>query len=322
MPQTSSLGYMSRGAPSRVSSSSSPTTRARATGIEVVAVNTSVDPPSCAIPVPRRLLTAWNGAMFLLHATLATVTLVIGNNDLTVPLFRTRNDFRFLDPNATDGAWEIVPTYEESGALRFTWLVALFFVLSAVFHLLNATLLRALYLRNLERCYSPTRWIEYALSAPIMIVLISYTLGVRNREVLLAQFVLVLITMPFGYWVEVVARPRSAEEWNGSLAYRLYPWAIGHVPQIAAWVLILLTFYDGQDQTDRAPWFVHAILWFELVLFFSFGAASVLSQWSAPRYFYRGELLFQILSLVSKGLLGILLLVNVLMLSRFDDLYD
>ena len=43
------------------------------------------------------------------------------------------------------------------------------FVLSAAFHLLNATLLRALYLRNLERCYSPTRWIEYALSAPIMI---------------------------------------------------------------------------------------------------------------------------------------------------------
>jgi hypothetical protein len=67
---------------------------------------------------------------------------------------------------------------------------------------------------------------------------------------------------------------------------------------------------------------VHAILWAELVLFFSFGLASLWSQIQPPKRFYQGELMFQVLSLVSKGLLGSLLIANVLMLSRFDDLYN
>ena len=41
-----------------------------------------------------------------------------------------------------------------------------------------------------------------------------------------------------------------------------------------------------------------------------------------PRHFYRGELAFQVLSLTAKGLLGGLLLGNVLMLSAFEELYD
>ena len=84
-----------------------------------------------------------------------------------------------------------------------------------------------------------------------------------------------------------------------------------------------MQFYDGNiDPTDSVPWWVHLILWVELALFFSFGAAAALAQWSTPDRFYRGELLFQVLSLVSKGLLGILLLSNVLMLSRFEDIYE
>lgn len=330
MPQSSSLGFTSWGsttpelsAATRVGPVMNAALRPRAIDI------TTPVPSATRIAVPAGQLTAWNGAMFLFHTILATVTLVVGNNDLMVPLFKTRLDFRFTNETASGEMssgdarpWEIVPTYEESGSLPFTWLVAMFFILSATFHLLNATALRSFYLRSLEECYSPTRWIEYTLSAPLMIVLISYTLGIRNQEVLFSQFVLVMITMPFGYWVEVVSRPKNQDEWKGSLLYRLYPWFIGHIPQIAAWFLIIATFYDGMDQVDRAPWFVHLILWMELVLFFSFGAASVLSQWYAPRFFYRGEILFQVLSLVSKGLLGLILLTNVLMLSRFDDLYN
>ena len=67
---------------------------------------------------------------------------------------------------------------------------------------------------------------------------------------------------------------------------------------------------------------MYVILWAELALFFSFGLGSLVSQLAPPRYFYRGELLFQVLSLVSKGLLGGLLLSQVLMLSRFEEAYD
>lgn len=268
--------------------------------------------------------------MVLFHASLAAVTLSLGNLDLTVPLYKTLLDFvpRTEAASGGEGArelrgWDLIPSYGPGGELNLTVLVGTFFLLSALFHLLNATALRSFYLAELARCRTPTRWIEYSLSAPIMILVIAYGLGIRDRGTIVAIAVLVGITMPFGYWTETVARPASETEWTLPLATRLGPWVLGHVPQTAAWFLIVWQFYDSvADATDRVPWFVPVILWGELVLFFSFGAAALLSQLYAPRYFYRGELLFQVLSLGSKGLLGGLMISNVLMLSRFDEIYD
>lgn len=276
-------------------------------------------PGEVTMAVPTCHLMRWNFAMFLFHSTLAIVTLAAGKIDLRVQLYKTAIDFQRR--NGT--GWDLIPRYVPDGFLYFTILTGAFFVLSALFHLLNATVLKRLYISELERCRTPTRWVEYTLSAPLMIVLIAYSLGIRERSLIVAIATLIAVTMPFGYWVEVVSRPLSATRWSLPLRRRLFPWMVGHLPQAAAWGIIILQFYDGSvDPNDAAPWWVHLILWFEFVLFFSFGAASAVSQWSEPQYFYRGELAFQVLSLVSKGLLGSLLLANVLMLSRFEDVYE
>lgn len=286
-----------------------------------------------AVPFPERVLRSWNLAMFVFHTGLAATTLGLGNSDLTVPVFRTSLSFEVLvngtyeavtddnDP-ADPQAFRLWPYYEERGSLRLVQLTAAFFLLSALFHVLNATVLWNFYRRMLLRCYTPTRWIEYAFSAPIMFVLIAYGLGMRSRGEFVAGVALVATTMFFGFWVEREGRPASPTEWSRPLWLRVYPWFLGHVPQVAAWLILVLQFYDNGLDSRDVPDFVHAILWSELVLFFSFGAASLLSQLRTPAEFYQGELLFQILSLLSKGLLGILLLSNVLMLQRFDELYE
>ncbi len=275
--------------------------------------------------IPRNKLTAWNAALCLFHSSLAFVTLYFGNVSLSVPLFKTLLNFRFVGEEGEEGenrAWEIVPVYAEEGSIPFTVMTAVFFILSAAFHLGNALLWRNFYLSQLEKCYTPTRWIEYSLSAPVMIVLIAYSLGVRSRSEIVGIAALIGITMPFGYGVEIVSRPASEDEWSSPLTIRILPWIVGHVPQIVAWALIILQFYSVFDDTDRAPWFVTLILWAELLLFFSFGAASLLSQILPPRRFYQGEILFQALSLISKGVLGGVLITNVLILSSFDEIYD
>lgn len=282
-------------------------------------VASSASPPLVeAIVVPRRTLLGWNLAMCLFHSTLAVATLTLGKIDLRVQLYRTV--IQFQRRNTT--GWDLVPSYVPEGQLHFTILTATFFLLSAVFHLMNATLLRSFYLSELAQCRTPTRWVEYSLSAPVMVILISYTLGIRERFLIFAIAVLIGITMPFGYWVETVARPASATAWTKPLSTRLTPWFLGNVPQLAAWLIIVAQFYYSNFDNDSMPWWLHIVLWGEVVLFFSFGFASVLSQWSQPRFFYRGELLFQALSLISKGLLGILLLANVLMFSRFEEVYE
>lgn len=265
----------------------------------------------------------WNIAMFTFHSSLAAATLSLGKLDLRVPLYRTAIDFRRRGVNGTGVGWDLIPVYISSGELPFTVLTAIFFLLSAFFHLMNATVLRAFYLRELEECRTPTRWVEYTLSAPVMIVLVAYSLGIRDRATIVAIAALVAVTMPFGYWVETISRPETPEKWSLPFVSRMLPWLLGHIPQSTAWFLIIWQFYgESIDLDDSIPWFVHMILWGEFTLFFSFGVASVVSQWRPPKFFYRGELLFQLLSLISKGLLGILLLSNVLMLSRFEDIYS
>lgn len=270
------------------------------------------------VPVPRTTLVRSNALLALFHLGLAIVTLSLGNPSLRVPTYKTM--LTFVEYNAT-GSWELLPSFQVSGELAFTALTAVFFLLSSLFHALNATLLRHLYLSQLSQCLTPTRWIEYSFSAPVMILLIAYTLGVRDRATLYCIAVLVGITMPFGYWTEQLGRPQSLDAWKHPLKIRLLPWVIGHVPQVTAWFFIALQFYDGAFDSSRIPWFVYLILWVEVLLFFSFGFVSLAVQLATPRYFYRGELAFQALSLTSKGLLGSILLANVLMLSRFEDIY-
>ena len=278
--------------------------------------------------IPRTSLTAWNTAMFLFHSGLLALTLYLGNLDLTVPLFKT--NLLFVRTPVSTGseeegsgpgmAWQLVPKYTESGVLYFTWTTASFFFLSAFFHLLNATCLRSFYLRELAQCRTPTRYVEYTFSASVMQVLIAYTLGIRERFLLLSSAVLIGITMPFGYWSEMIARPSGPDSWTRPLYVRLFPWVTGHIPQVTAWAILVVTFYD-QDE-GMAPDFVQVILWGELFLFFSFGFVALYQQMTVPKNFYKGELAFQVLSLVAKGLLGGLLIANVLMLSQFEDLYE
>lgn len=274
------------------------------------------------IQVPEAMLIRWNAALCVFHTGLAILTLAVGKWDLRADVYRTTLDVRYENQTERSGAWELVPVLVSGGDFNATWLTASFFMLSAVFHLLNATCARDYYLSQLRQCYTPLRWIEYFFSASVMIILISYFLGVRDRVTLVSNAVLVAVTMTFGYWTEREARPASPDAWTQPLSVRLFPWVLGHVPQSAAWAVIIHQFYTGFDATDDVPWFVHLILWGELALFFSFGIAALVSQLNPPRFFYQGEVLFQMLSLVSKGLLGGLLITNVLMLSNVDDVYD
>lgn len=262
--------------------------------------------------------------MVVFHTALAVVTLALANRDLAGPVYKTVLDFVPRDPDDEAAGWDLVPSAAPAGELPLTWLVASFFLLSALFHTLNATVLRETYLNALADCRTPTRWTEYFFSASVMMVIVAYTLGVRDRAVLLAIAALVGTTMFFGHWTEVAARPTpDGKGWTTPLAVRLLPWLWGHVPQSVAWFLVIWQFYDGAaNPADTAPAFVHVILWSELVLFFSFGGAALLSQCVPPRRFWQGELAFQVLSLVSKGLLGTLLLTYVLMLSRFEEIYE
>ena len=271
---------------------------------------------------PKRTLFCLNASMCLFHLAFMTVTLTVGKLDLSVPMYRTTITFRVNNQteNTTLPAFELIPEYTKYGSLYLTVVTALFFLCSALAHGGNATLWRSFYERELTLCRVTTRWIEYFFSASIMVLVIAYNAGIREYLLLIGITLLIASTMPFGLLTEIYARPLNATQWCQPLALRLLFHLLGYIPQLSAWLLILLNFY-GETPTEP-PEFVYAIVWSELVLFFSFGFVQLYQILSEPQDYYKGEIAYQWLSLIAKGVLGLVLLSNVLILGSFEELFE
>lgn len=284
---------------------------------EVNIVQVSESKANSTINVPVHTLFRWNVSMFLFHTALLVTTLTVGNLDLHVPVYST--SITFVETNSTP-AFLLVPTYTEIGTWPLTYIVASFFLCSALAHFGNAFLWKSFYERDLKRCRVTTRWIEYFFSASIMILIISYNAGIREYTLLIAQGTLVAVTMLFGYITEKFAVPYDTDNWCLTFNERIRYHFMGYIPQIVAWLIIVVNFFDD-DMSSEPPWFVYLIIFAELVLFFSFGIVQLVQQYSSPKNYYKGEIAYQALSLISKGFLGLIILSQVLILGSFEEIF-
>ena len=71
----------------------------------------------------------------------------------------------------------LVPATATAFNLSLPFLVAGFFLLSAIFHLVIGTLYRPTYEANLAKGMNKARWYEYSISASVMMVAISLLVG-------------------------------------------------------------------------------------------------------------------------------------------------
>merc|ERR1712028_190005 len=119
--------------------------------------------------------------------------------------------------------------------------------------------------------------------------------GTTTQPVLVSLFGFTAITMAFGHLHEVICRPKNLEEWAiSNKLERLQAHLMGYVPQFFAWGLVVAQFMEagGSSTTD-----------------------------SPPAKYYQGEIAYMWLSLFAKGVLGLLVLSNVLVLGSFTDIY-
>ena len=79
---------------------------------------------------------------------------------------------------------------------------------------------------------------------------------------------------------------------------------------------------DGAGEKRQMPTFVYVIVFGELLIFWSFGLVQLVVSLRPPSKYYQGEVAYMWLSLGAKGLLGLLVLSNVLMLGSFTEIYE
>lgn len=180
--------------------------------------------------------------------------------------------------------------------------VAVFLLLAMADHFaVAAPGLRRWYEGMLERRANYARWIEYSVSASIMIVLICLFVGIRDIAALMGLFAANTAMILFGLLME---RQQAAGKADWSAFW--FGCLIGAVP----WAAIF--WYVGG--AGKAPGFVWAITLTQLGLFAVFAVNMALQYLRAGpwRDYLVGERAYLTLSLVAKSLLAWLIYANVL----------
>lgn len=177
-------------------------------------------------------------------------------------------------------------------------LIVIFFLLSASAHFIIATTYNKKYEKDLLKGINKARWIEYSLSASVMMVAISLLVGIYDLFSLIMIFALTAIMNLMGLMMEVHNQTTKKTNWLSYL--------IGCGAGIIPWLAVAFYMWLGADNGSAAPTFVYWIF-VSIFIFFSIFALNMVLQYKKigpwKDYIY-GERAYIILSLVAKSLLA------------------
>ena len=179
--------------------------------------------------------------------------------------------------------------------LGFAWAIAAFFALSALAHFGVAGPGWGSYQAQLLRGRNPYRWLEYSLSASIMIVLIAMLVGISDIAALVALVGVNASMIGFG-WMQERYEPPGAG---------LGPFWIGCLAGIVPWIAITI-YLVGPGADGHPPGFVYGIFFSLFVLFNCFAVNQWLQYKQVGKWkdYLVGERVYVNLSLIAKSLLA------------------
>ena len=192
-----------------------------------------------------------------------------------------------------------VPVDRVVGRVSLGPMVALFLLLSGLALALIAGPFFDWYRRNLAKGVNYGRWIEYAITASLMIVVIAMLAGVYDLSSLVLIFFLNAMMILFGLMMELHNQTTDRTNWAA--------FAFGCIAGIVPWVVIGLYFMSAAaDQSNRIPAFVYGIM-ISIFIFFNVFAVNMVFQYKKvgpwKDYLY-GEKVYIILSLTAKSALA------------------
>ncbi len=234
-------------------------------------------------------LRRWNVGVGVAHLVQA-VAIVVLANDFAIPVVA---DVQTGPPGTP---LSVETTFFD---LRFSSAIAIFLLLAAVDHLLMAApRVVDWYEANLCRGVNPARWIEYSISASLMVVLIAMLFGITSLYALGALFAVNSAMILFGWLMERVNGPDDDVDW--------LPFAFGCVVGVVPWVVMTIALVKSNSEGDGVPGFVYGIFVSLFVLFNCFAVNQWLQYRRAGRFadYLYGERVYLVLSLVAKSALA------------------
>jgi hypothetical protein len=240
----------------------------------------------------NRFLASAHGAQFILMILVSRTTALF---EPVVPTVR---------PIIANGAFTGL---EKSSVLLVSfplaYLIASFFLMSAIAHAAAGWFMRGRYEAWLARGMNPLRWVEYAFSSTVMIVAIAYLSFITEFPALVAIAGCNVAMNLFGWSMEAANEGRERVDWKH--------FVFGCVAGITPWIAIFSVLWAYSAQADlpakaQIPGFVYLIIASLFVAFNIFAITMVLQYRKVGRWrdYLVGEKTYMVLSLVAKSLLA------------------
>lgn len=252
-------------------------------------MTTDRDPRATAASASR--LRQWNLLMAALHLSQGLAMLSLAN-DFSLPVTSA-----FVRLNDETGGLE--PHLETLFEVRLAPITASFLLISGIAHLcVSLPGIYGWYRGNLARGINYARWIEYSISASIMIVAIAMLVGIYDVVTLLALFSLNASMILFGWVMERHNQSTERTDWTS--------YVFGCIAGAVPWVGIAVYLAGAGGEGGDVPDFVYAIFGSIFVAFNVF-AINMLLQYRKVgpwRDYLFGEYVYILLSLTAKSLLA------------------
>ena len=231
-------------------------------------------------------LRVWNIALTVLHLGQALAMLLL-TNDFALKVLSSFPD----GPPGTEGL-----VTKNLFEVRVGWAIAAFLALAGIDHLLTSTVARRTYESDLKNGINRFRWVEYSISASLMLVIISMYWGILTLAGLIAVVGANIAMILFGWLQERMNPP-------GRQTTTMLPFWFGTVVGLAPWLAMNVNI---SQISEDAPAALIVILIVQAVFFFCFG----LNQWlqykeiGKWKSYMFGEKTYLVLSLGAKSLLA------------------
>jgi len=254
-------------------------------------------PAATGIPADRSAnLFRWNAVLAALHFVQAATILALSfakSPVVTSPVVSTYLRF-------DESTQHLVTAQRSIWDLPIGPAVALFFLMSAIAHFSMAFPARRWYEARLARGQNPIRWIEYAFSSSVMIVVIAALAGVQEIGTLIAIFGVNAAMIMFGWSMEIANEGRARPQW---LHYIFG--CIGRRRSVAGHLCDDPGLGHGAG-LGAIPGFVIAIFVSLFVAFNVFAINMVLQYGKIGRWrdYLYGERAYMLFSLIAKSLLA------------------
>lgn len=234
-------------------------------------------------------LRRWNIRAAILHFV-SGILMVLLSTDMKVPIMTS-----FLKFNVQSQS--LVPDPQVWFKLPLGLLVVSFLFISALAHFIITTSYNKKYNDGLVKGINKARWVEYAFSSSIMIVVISTLVGISDAAALIPIFFVNVAMILFGWMMELQNQTTKQTDWTAFI--------FGCLAGIAPWLAVGLYLWSP-GSASNPPTFVYWIF-FSIFIFFNIFA---INQWLQYKkigkwadYIY-GERVYIILSFVAKSLLA------------------